>query len=212
MELDRRLIPERAFRVAQGELGEAAVLSREFTRAGTPRWRRLLAAGWTLYGVSFFLPMVGDDAIFPGTTLVSTADLIWHSINQDPGCRWTRPVHPPQCANVPDALELPPRSPEGGAMAPPDPRDNGRGRYLHRDWAHRGSLGHGNVSRRRLLDLRGLAHLCSGGNVDAGSQVGVANRAPGHNQGTAGVTSALAAPTTHTTSSRITRANLPPRS
>ena len=117
-------------------------------------------------------------------------------------------------------------------MAPRDPRHHGRGGYLPRNRAHRVSVESGNGNG--LLGLCGVADLRGGCNVDAGWQVGVA-QAPGHDLETAGVTamcfrvglrlrlggrapvkggyrSALAAPTTHTTSSSITRANLPPRS
>ena len=76
MELDRALIPERAFRIAREGLGKPATMSREFAKAGMPRWRRLLAAGWAMYGVSFFLPLAGEGRMFAG----STADLIWQSI------------------------------------------------------------------------------------------------------------------------------------
>jgi len=56
LELDAALAPERAFAIARHELGRATVLSREFAKAGKPRWRRLLVAGWALFGVSFLLP------------------------------------------------------------------------------------------------------------------------------------------------------------
>ena len=73
MELDRSLTWERAFQVAERQMGGAAALSREFTKAGMPRWRLLLATGWALLMVSFFLPI----GFPPG---VSTAELIWESI------------------------------------------------------------------------------------------------------------------------------------
>lgn len=74
MELDRSLTRERAFRVAERQMGEAAVLSREFTKAGMPRWRVLLATGWAMLMVSFFLP-VGTEGM-----TISMAELIWESI------------------------------------------------------------------------------------------------------------------------------------
>ena len=57
MELDAGLVPVRAFRKVRAELGEAGALSREFERAGRPRWRQLLVAGWALFAVSAFLPV-----------------------------------------------------------------------------------------------------------------------------------------------------------
>ena len=65
LQLNPKLAPARAFKVARDELGEPAAVSREFAKAGKPRWRRLLVAGWALFGVSFLLP-----AFFvPGTGL-----------------------------------------------------------------------------------------------------------------------------------------------
>ena len=54
--LNPGLHPARAFATARDELGEGAAVSREFAKAGEPRWRRLLVAGWALFGVSFLLP------------------------------------------------------------------------------------------------------------------------------------------------------------
>ena len=56
--LNPGLRPARAFATAREELGEGAAVSREFAKAGKPRWRRLLVAGWALFGVSFLLPAV----------------------------------------------------------------------------------------------------------------------------------------------------------
>lgn len=58
MELDAALAPTRALAIAQEELGQASALSQEFARAGKPRWRRWLVAGWAMFGVSFLLPTV----------------------------------------------------------------------------------------------------------------------------------------------------------
>lgn len=57
MELDAVLAPEQAFAVARRELGAAPALSREFAKAGRPKWRRWLVAGWTMYAASWFLPV-----------------------------------------------------------------------------------------------------------------------------------------------------------
>ncbi|WP_423925939.1 hypothetical protein [Candidatus Palauibacter sp.] len=56
LELDAALAPPKAFAIARKELGEPMALSREFARAGRPRWRRLLLTGWTMYAASFLLP------------------------------------------------------------------------------------------------------------------------------------------------------------
>lgn len=74
MELDRALTPARAFRIARKGLGAPATLSREFAKAGMPRWRKLLATGWALFAISFFLPLwtsstwpyPGDPQTLPG--------------------------------------------------------------------------------------------------------------------------------------------------
>ena len=64
MELNAVLAPEQAFAIALRDLGEPLALSREFAKAGKPRWRRWLLAGWAMYGASWFLPVV--DAPFFG--------------------------------------------------------------------------------------------------------------------------------------------------
>jgi len=60
LELNARLTPARAFAIARDELGVGAALSKEFAKAGTPRWRRLMMAGWALFAVSFILPTVSE--------------------------------------------------------------------------------------------------------------------------------------------------------
>lgn len=55
-----------AFATARAELGEPAAVSREFAKAGKPRWRRLLVAGWALFGVSFLLPAFFTSGPGPG--------------------------------------------------------------------------------------------------------------------------------------------------
>lgn len=56
LELNPALTPTRAFEVARTSLGEAAAVSREFAKAGKPRWKKLLVACWALFAVSFLLP------------------------------------------------------------------------------------------------------------------------------------------------------------
>ena len=58
LELDAALRPAAAFAIARDELGESAALSREFAKAGKPRWRWRLMTGWALFGASFFLPLM----------------------------------------------------------------------------------------------------------------------------------------------------------
>ena len=70
MEINRVLAPERAFAIARRELGKPAALENEFAKAGKPRWRRWLVAGWSMFAVSFVLPVkvgVGfREGWFPG--------------------------------------------------------------------------------------------------------------------------------------------------
>ncbi|MXW67642.1 MAG: hypothetical protein F4Z72_11690 [Gemmatimonadales bacterium] len=60
LELDKALTPARAFALARYAIGEPKTLSREFAKAGKPRWRHLLRAGGALFAASWFLPAVGD--------------------------------------------------------------------------------------------------------------------------------------------------------
>ena len=57
LELDVARAPSEAFALACEEVGDLGALSKEFARAGAVRWRRLLRAGWALFGVSCFLPL-----------------------------------------------------------------------------------------------------------------------------------------------------------
>ncbi len=57
LELDGALTPARAFATARENVGEPAALSTEFAKGGKPVWRRLLIAGWAMFGVSMFLPV-----------------------------------------------------------------------------------------------------------------------------------------------------------
>ena len=58
LELDPVLAPNRALAIARRGLGRPAALEKEFAKAGKPRWRRWLVAGWAMYLVSVFLPVV----------------------------------------------------------------------------------------------------------------------------------------------------------
>ncbi|MYG81200.1 MAG: hypothetical protein F4187_05260, partial [Gemmatimonadetes bacterium] len=60
MELNAVLAPDQAFAIARRELGETASLSKEFAKAGQPRWWRLVVAGCAMFVVSFTLPAVGE--------------------------------------------------------------------------------------------------------------------------------------------------------
>jgi len=72
LELNARLTPARAFAIARDELGVGAALSREFAKAGKPRWRRLLVVGWALFAVSFILPTVSEPmSPFPDNMILS---------------------------------------------------------------------------------------------------------------------------------------------
>ena len=76
LELDAGLVPARAFAVARDDIGEATALSREFAKAGTPRWRKLLVAGWAMFAVSFFLPALGTD-FFGSQSWDSGYQVVW---------------------------------------------------------------------------------------------------------------------------------------
>ena len=60
LELDGALTPARAFSLARHGVGEPTTLSREFAKAGKPRWRRLLLAACGMFAASWFLPAVSD--------------------------------------------------------------------------------------------------------------------------------------------------------
>ncbi len=59
LELNPALAVGDALAIAQEGLGQTTAISREFAKAGRPRWRRLLLAGWVLYAASFLLPAYG---------------------------------------------------------------------------------------------------------------------------------------------------------
>jgi len=63
LELNEGLASAAAFRHVRDEIGEAEVLSREFAKAGWPRWRGLVGAGWALFAASVFLPVLEDFTI-----------------------------------------------------------------------------------------------------------------------------------------------------
>lgn len=59
LELNPALTPASALATAVDQLGEPSTISKEFARAGRPRWRCLLLAGWALYAASFLMPAFG---------------------------------------------------------------------------------------------------------------------------------------------------------
>lgn len=61
LELDPALSPHQAFALARDELGGGRTLSREFAKAGRPRWRGPMVAAWALFGASFLLPVVAAE-------------------------------------------------------------------------------------------------------------------------------------------------------
>jgi len=63
LELNPALTPYGALVSAREGLGAPGTLAKEFTRAGRPKWRYLLLAGWAMYGVSFLLPIAGPAAL-----------------------------------------------------------------------------------------------------------------------------------------------------
>lgn len=80
LEMELMAVPSRrrAFALACEGLGESAALSREFARAGTPRWRKLLMAGWAMFGASFFLP-VRVWSLHDQTVLQNGYEVFWQT-------------------------------------------------------------------------------------------------------------------------------------
>ncbi|MXX69010.1 MAG: hypothetical protein F4Y74_08635 [Gemmatimonadales bacterium] len=56
LELNPALAPAEALAIARKGLGQPNAISREFARAGQPRWRQVLWVGWSMYVASFVLP------------------------------------------------------------------------------------------------------------------------------------------------------------
>ena len=77
MELNAVLTPEQAFAIARRELGKPKTLSKEFAKAGSPRWRRWVVAGWTAYAASWLLPILDFFGTVTGYDLLKgTSDII----------------------------------------------------------------------------------------------------------------------------------------
>ena len=81
LELNSALTPAQAFAAASEDVGEPAALSKEFARAGQPRWRRFLGVGLAMFAVSWFLPALADYGASPppapdGTILPQRVDLV----------------------------------------------------------------------------------------------------------------------------------------
>lgn len=80
MDLEQELNPERtraqAFAAADQEMGDPQALSSEFARAGRPRWKGLLVAGWALFAASFMMPTFDPPFFFrpppPPPSMVTT--------------------------------------------------------------------------------------------------------------------------------------------
>ena len=91
LELNPALAVGEAMAIATEELGQPTAISREFAKAGRPRWRRLLLAGWATYAVSFLLPALTNpytDATiygygafgmlwFPNLIMLATLPTFW---------------------------------------------------------------------------------------------------------------------------------------
>ena len=85
LEINATLAPRRAFAIARRELGKPAALEKEFAKAGKPRWRRWLVAGWAVFAASFVLPVVQP---MPGGRWVfgwEAATRVLTSVVQSPG-------------------------------------------------------------------------------------------------------------------------------
>ncbi|MCG6989840.1 MAG: hypothetical protein LJF06_16895 [Gemmatimonadetes bacterium] len=83
LDLSPGLAPARAFAHACETLGTVDTLSREFAKVEGKGWRRLLRAGWLVYAIAFFLPVIdggitlgqGDfhEGLLPGIQALLTA-------------------------------------------------------------------------------------------------------------------------------------------
>jgi len=170
LELDGALTPARAFSLARCDIGEPTTLSREFARAGKPRWRRLLLAGCGLFSASWLLPAVSDAT----GALVGLGGFPRRFGIEQPGQSTQRVhQHPPAGAH-----DVPGR---------PGPAIEGPVADLVRDRSGcaesslldpRGRFG------GRLLGLGGVLRLHRVGFVDARPRVGVGRRATGSGIGT----------------------------
>ncbi len=84
--------PATAFATARDGLGQATTLSREFAKAGRPRWKRLLVTGWVLFGVSFTMPAMTDSSPFgrvpPPPPPGAIAPLPWTPSDPAPIAGW----------------------------------------------------------------------------------------------------------------------------
>ncbi len=86
MELSPSLTPARAFAQATTVIGAPEKLSKEFARAGKPRWRKLVFAGWALFAVSFVLPAYTDYTTGVGLFKLGTIygwDAFWTALFSD---------------------------------------------------------------------------------------------------------------------------------
>lgn len=79
MELAPSQTPVKAFANASRRIGKPAALSKEFARAGSPRWWRLVYAGWALFAVSFALPAYPGRFFFGGP-MSSGWDAFWNAL------------------------------------------------------------------------------------------------------------------------------------
>lgn len=103
LELNPALTPYGALVTAREGLGAPAALAKEFTRAGRPRWRNFLLAGYAMYGVSLFLPIAGPAAlqtVYAEVPLSAPAHVWLHQALVD---GWILPLIP----NLAMAMTLP---------------------------------------------------------------------------------------------------------
>ncbi|MCZ0936356.1 MAG: hypothetical protein OXJ54_14335 [Gemmatimonadetes bacterium] len=84
LDLNPALPPAKAFTTAVSELGEPKAISREFAKAGRPRWRRLFLTGWALYVASFFLPAWGIPGGIPSRPDADSTTYAYEMLTQLP--------------------------------------------------------------------------------------------------------------------------------
>ena len=79
LETNAGLAPNRAFAIAREELGKSGALASEFAKARQPRWRKLMIAGWAMFGASLMMPALTFD--FPGGAVRYGYEILWSRLN-----------------------------------------------------------------------------------------------------------------------------------
>ena len=186
LELNATLAPPRAFAIVRADLGEPAVLSREFAKARRPQWKRLLVAAWALFAVSF-----GIAGCFR-THLRSFGRLgrVRSGLGRVPVGAFRHGGFPGPPQRLHERAH-PRRRPVDGSQtiaapalgSPHDGRRRGAQPGLLADL---GSDRRRHDATGRILRLGGFLHLCGYGPVPAGARMGVGTGEQGFGLGWGG--------------------------